>query len=369
MKRWFLRAYVTIAILAMLAVPVSVIWRVHSIREARYVEAADSFRVLSREAASLWQSVPLEDAAPALAHILRGPDRFVPAMVSISAMDDGFDYIWALSDQYIPAGYHTQPHNRFPDHMGSFSHARFVRSFALADGDRRVITALYPLFPARGLYVIFRDGLIGALAVLAVAVLMAVGHRILQPRIAFDSESRPTDASGPAASESAPPPSILVPESFMTERLDAELERAGFSEQDLAVAVIEFNEGSRGDAIDHQNSSAIRSFFSFRDLCFELGADSAVVLIPNTTLHEALGLMERFQRYYWEQRSSWNRESADFFCGVSSRAARLVDAERVLGECHAALRRARDFPGHIMGFQPDPGKYRDFMAACNKSSA
>ena len=359
MTRRLLHFYVAAVILAFLALTVTIVWRAGSARATRYQEAADSFGELSRETALLWQTSPLDHAAQELNARLSNATGFQPAMLSIAARDYEFDYIWASKDRFFPAGQDQQFREGFPERINEYSHARFVRSFMLIDGDQRIITAVYPLFERSILYSILRDALIAALAILVVTALVAILHLVHRHNVSagprFDAEAPPE----------SPSPRVLNPEDTLLPRLAAELERAGFADQDLSVAFITFTEGTRGDEHHRRNCEAIHSFFVFKDLCFESGDDGAVVLVPNATLTEALGLMERFQRYYWDQRREWNRESADFFSGLTARAGRLVEAQRVLDEGRAALRRSMKTTGHIVGFQPDPRKYREFLTACS----
>ncbi|TVR69405.1 MAG: hypothetical protein EA427_08310 [Spirochaetaceae bacterium] len=364
MKRFLFRAYIIAVVLALVAISASILWRLDTLRESSYREATRNFQLLSREFAELWQTHPLEEAAERVAERLGRPARVHPELVSIAAFDHVYDYIWTTSERYLPGEL---------DHPTPRGFIRFVRTFELPQGDKRIITAVYPLFPRALVFAIVRDALVAGVILLLIVALVALIHFVRTRKTPGPSE-RPVAATVAVREESLTPEPpaadrLLVEERFLPERLDSELERAGFSEQDLTLAILEFNQGVRGDEIDTQNSEALRNFFTFRDLCFEVDTRSAAVIIPNTSLGEALGIIERFQRYYWEQRAAWNRESADFYCGLASRAARLVDAERILKECRAALKRSIDTPGRIVGFQPDPGKYRDFISAQGKESA
>lgn len=379
MKRYLIRAYIIVVIFAFLLVSGSLVWRLYSLHQRNYEQAVQSFQVLSRRAAELWQTYPLEEAAAGVAELLTtaGPSR--PVYVSVTAVDQIVDYFWASSERFLPHEPTAPPPRGFTS---------FVRSFALPEGDRRAVTAIYPLLPRVAAFGLFRDALVAAVILLALVVLVTLilyfGRREKPPVTngpaarsgqptqsvhpgSAEQPASPVPAVSPAPSQK--PDSTLVPESLLVERLDSELERAGFAEQDLTVVVFEFNEGNRGDTADTQNCTAIRSFFTLRDLCFEHGPRGAAVLVPNASLAETIGLVERFQRFYWEQRLEWNRETADFHCGLASRAARLVDAARLLRECEAALRHSKETPGRIVGFQPDPQKYRDFLALRCKDSA
>jgi hypothetical protein len=55
--------------------------------------------------------------------------------------------------------------------------------------------------------------------------------------------------------------------------------------------------------------------------------------------------------------------SSGIFMGLSSRAGRLVDADRIIGESMAALVKAKQAGEvKIMAFRPDPEKFRAYLA-------
>ena len=73
--------------------------------------------------------------------------------------------------------------------------------------------------------------------------------------------------------------------------------------------------------------------------------------------------MERFQHALWSNREAWGVPKADIWSGLSSRNGRLVDGKRIMGECIAALGRARKTGSRIVGFEPDPDRYRNYLRA------
>lgn len=362
MKGHLFHAYVVVIILAILSITASVGWRTYSIRADRYRLAIDRFRTLSREAATLWQTGPFDNAVRELAERLNQRDEFQPVMLRVAALDAEAEYIWAASDRFFPSPYDYHLHAVFPKGTGEFTHTRFARTFDLPDGERRIVTAVFPLFRPGEMFIVFRDALFAAIAVVILTVAVAVYTRSVKREPARTVKDEHVVSPSPEQPTAECPP-LLYSGDQLEERLNAELERASFSEQDLAVAIFRFNRGKRGDETYRRNCETLRSFFVFKDLCFEYDTHDAAVLIPNVTLKEALGLIERFQRYYWEQRTIWQDEGADFHCGVTARNARLVDADRILSECGAALRRSAETPGHIVGFQPDPQKYRAYLSA------
>jgi PleD family two-component response regulator len=71
-------------------------------------------------------------------------------------------------------------------------------------------------------------------------------------------------------------------------------------------------------------------------------------------LHKKLALMFRSQTA---------NGSTDIHIGLSSRAGRLVDADRIIGEAMAALSKAKQDGGaRIIAFRPDPEKFRAYLA-------
>lgn len=180
-------------------------------------------------------------------------------------------------------------------------------------------------------------------------------------------------AAGPAATggEAAPgglfsPLSGLGWESYLEHRLDAELSRAASFEQDLSLLFIRGAGLSPGQADYGITARAIADFFSFRDLAFERGPDGFAVILPNMDAEHGLRMAEEFRRKL-NQAFTGNRDRQGgpvLAMGLSSRAGRLVDSDRVCQEADIALRKAAsDSESHIMAFRPDPDRYRLYLAA------
>lgn len=388
MKRALVRLYVVGSILFFLGITVFFFVRLAQIRDANEDQAAIAFRSLSDIVATAWREDVLPEAGNRV-NTLLDTDAFQPLVVSVYSFDVGIDYLWAVDDRFIVG----DPGSSTPTPpiitTNELVHVRYSRSFALPNGERRIVTAVYPVLSEAAVFPVLRTSLIIILAFLSVVLLVAIAHVVGGPA-ASTAASTPT--AGSAATESASPPdSTDQPETeaspsqpagsaetavrggdastdvglsdaaSLPRRLALELERAAYQEQDLSVALFSFSEGKHDAELYRRNAEAILSFFTFDDLCFESGDREIAVIFPGTTLSDALGQIERFQRYYWEERLNWGEPDADFTAGVSARNGRLVEADRVLGETRAALHRAPSVPGRIMGFQPDPQRYRAFL--------
>ncbi len=369
MKRALLRVYVSFSFLIILAITAYFFYGMYSIRQETREQTATAFRDLSNVAASLWNENEVDRAGTLLSQAIAEMESIAPLFFSVYRLEDGIDYLWTVDDRFLVSvdGTRSEPVAR----SNQILHSRYSRSFQVSDGQRRIVTAVYPAIPGADAYPVLREVLI--------AFVVLVGFSLVVALASILSRRAPRTvplADGPS-SEPKPPVATAVhdrraqrdettglnPESVLERRIGLELERAGYHEQDLSVALFEFNSGKRATEQRHLNAQAILSFFTFEDLCFEFGRTGIVVVFPNTSLGETLKQIERFQQYYWNERTSWENREADFLCGVSARNGRLVEGTRVIGECKIALKRASSTSGRIVGFKPDPDKYREYLSS------
>ena len=133
-------------------------------------------------------------------------------------------------------------------------------------------------------------------------------------------------------------------------RLELELERAAFNDQDLSCLLVRFPD-STGKEAEAEDARAVLDTFKFEDLCFEYAASTCCVILPNCELNQAIKQAERFAA----------ARSGRVLVGLSSRSGRLVEASRVLTETSRSLEHAATSKGGIVGFRPDPRKYRQFV--------
>jgi hypothetical protein len=161
------------------------------------------------------------------------------------------------------------------------------------------------------------------------------------------------------------PASGLGWESYMRDRLDAELSRSASFEQDLSLLVFTYDGLSSEDAEYAKISATIKELFSFRDLAFER-EDGFAIILPNSDSAHAMRMAEEFNKklVYLAAEDYAELRLLPMYMGISSRAGRLVDAQRLVEEAEAALEQARNEKDtHIVAFKPDPDKYRLYLAS------
>lgn len=162
------------------------------------------------------------------------------------------------------------------------------------------------------------------------------------------------------------PASGLGWESYMKDRLDAEISRSASFEQDLSLLAFCYDGLTSQDEAYRSIGKVIKDFFSFRDMAFERGDDGFSVVLPNIDSSHALRMAEEFNKklVFLAEGDFAELELLPLYMGISSRAGRLVDAGRLIEEAEAALERARyEKDTHIVAFRPDPDKYRLFLAS------
>lgn len=153
------------------------------------------------------------------------------------------------------------------------------------------------------------------------------------------------------------PDGVLGWEEYLQDRLEAELKRAASFEQDLVLLVAEADI-EEGDAAAFKSfAQELVDFFSFRDLAFRRGETGAAVILPNIDLENGIKFAEEFMTRFREKNTNLE-------IGLSARAGRLVDSGRLLIEAQGALERARGNGDYqILGFKPDPERYRTFVSS------
>jgi len=178
-------------------------------------------------------------------------------------------------------------------------------------------------------------------------------------------------APGPRECDDEPaglysPSSGLGWESYMKDRLDAEISRSASFEQDLSLLVICYDGLTSQDANYEAIGDSIERFFSFRDLSFERGDDGFSVILPNIDSSHALRMAEEFYKklVFLADGDFAELDLLPLFMGISPRSGRLVCAVRMTEEADAALEKARyEKDSRIVAFKPDPDKYRLFLAS------
>jgi len=148
-------------------------------------------------------------------------------------------------------------------------------------------------------------------------------------------------------------------EEYIKDRLDSEIHRCSAAENDLVLIMMNFR-GIADDETFKKAADETVSFFSSRDLVFEYGQSGIAVIIPGTDLEAGITKSENF---YKRSKEKLPDSIADGLrIGMSSRAGRLINADRLLLETREALKRAgNDSASAIIAFKSDPDKYREYI--------
>lgn len=221
---------------------------------------------------------------------------------------------------------------------------------------------------------------LAALTVLLLICLIGAGRSAVVAEAPAPGYSQANDSEAPALSFGPPsetastaqhdddeslyaPDSGLCFEQFLEERLSNELRRAASFDEDLVTALIQCG-GAMEDRLTYiQLAQSLKDHFHFHDLLFEVERDKMAVILPNTDLEQGINELSDFQKDIYKD-SGEELCTFDIKVGLSSRNGRLIHSDRILKEARAALRKAEfDIETNLVGFKPDPGKFRSFLAA------
>ena len=182
--------------------------------------------------------------------------------------------------------------------------------------------------------------------------------------------SAPTVAAQPAkpAQQTVSEESLYAPDSglcfeqYLEERLSNELRRAASFDQDLVTVLVKCRGATDDRSIYIQLAKTLKEHFTFHDLLFEVQKDKIAVILPSTDLEQGIDELSDFQKALFKTDPNVFC-TADVSIGLSSRNGRLINSDRILKEANAALKRAEnDRETNLVGFRPDPGKFRSFLA-------
>jgi GGDEF domain-containing protein len=185
---------------------------------------------------------------------------------------------------------------------------------------------------------------------------------------AAEVEPVPEAAAGEADAGEAAAGEVPVPEArgelfsprtglsyreHLDHRLEQEIERAAFNEEDVTIALLSFPGLMATDEEYRQVAADLLKTFRFAELVFEFTDDSFCVILPNTNLDDGIKRILGFLKKYPELASHG---------GLSSRNGRLVEASRLLIEAERSRRKAEAEGTLVMGFRSDPELFRSYLS-------
>ncbi len=406
MYRRFGLIYTIFSLLVLAGLTIFVLARLDSTRTDNLTEMEASFRRLQSDVAlAASRDEPISQ-------VLREYTLRVPAVRALVAydLDRGLRYVWAADTGLLGfSRSELETFRGFPTYrLNDIREARLREQLPRPQNGRLYLDAVYRVLSFSDAYPALRDTLIALLgfAFLTVLVLLALGrierpatapetgepagqkpHAPRRPGPSTDSSTKPAvdqkqtrRETEHRAEEEKHPPEAAPEDDFeevaieelatdpgepgtlfnpvtglsyrehLERRLGLELERAAYNDQDLACLLVRFEGVSGGEAYVTRAKQVLATF-QFEDLCFEYDDSTFCVILPNTELPQALRQAQAFHTQH--------RESV---IGLSARNGRLVEAHRILTEADRSLRHAEKEPGRIVGFQPDPRKYRQYIS-------
>ncbi|MDR1956638.1 MAG: hypothetical protein LBQ30_07280 [Treponema sp.] len=187
----------------------------------------------------------------------------------------------------------------------------------------------------------------------------------------------PPAKGGPKTKGAAPSPSAkgavqglgekrIGEESAIRDRLASELHRSAFFEQDVVCMIIELEDTVHAKNLYPLIIDEVIRFFMLPDQIFEKGTNRIALILSEVNLDQGLAKSGEFHKLVLGKYPQFTRNQANLYIGLSSRAGRFINAERLILEANQALEKAReDASAPIVAFRSDPEKYRAFIAAQN----
>jgi diguanylate cyclase (GGDEF)-like protein len=150
----------------------------------------------------------------------------------------------------------------------------------------------------------------------------------------------------------------------LSERLAAEIARAGAADQDLACARVRIDEpfaDAKLPLVHAEIARLLKASFPVQDLLFEHGNDGYTIVLPDADVDTAVRALEQFRTK--TASSIVEARARTLSVGVSSRGGRLVDAATLLEEADTALAKAsREGGNQVIGFRADPSRFRSALS-------
>ena len=171
----------------------------------------------------------------------------------------------------------------------------------------------------------------------------------------------PLPENAAEASDSNEPSGLFNPEtgigwgSYLSTRLNNEIDRATASEIDLALFIIKLPNITRTSEFFKNVCNYLAIQFQFKDLLFEHKDDCIVAIKISMNVDEALKMADKL---YSDICNIIDDKSCRI--GISSRSIRIVTGDRLILEAEQAIEHS-DAQSPVIAFRVDSEKYRKLM--------
>lgn len=175
-------------------------------------------------------------------------------------------------------------------------------------------------------------------------------------------KSQPSAASNPVPEGLFSPITGIGWEQYLEARLDAELERAASSEQDLALMILKVSSLVHTDLLARKISKVLTDMLRFKDMVFEFDKEGFAGILQNTNLDQAMRIADDLYAAIDSLLLEMESDSR-IAIGITTRTARLLPASRMIDEALSASRKAEEEQSlPIVAFRANPEKYRTFIS-------
>jgi hypothetical protein len=179
-----------------------------------------------------------------------------------------------------------------------------------------------------------------------------------------DKAGTEPSAKGGSGESLYSPASDVGWESYLPDRLTAELDRSASFEQDLVLMLIRIDGVTSEMPAYRKTADLLVDFFTFRDMIFEREKDGFAIILPNITVENGLRMANDFIRKAESTLETSSSGDRPISVGLSSRAGRLIRAATILKEAESALARVETEKGStVVAFKPDVDRYRSFISS------
>jgi GGDEF domain-containing protein len=401
MSKKLVGIYILFSILLFLALAVLFGIRIGAVRKTNVERISSDFETIRQTVETSYRIEDSFDTAKFKSDINRlfDMDKDLNVLV-VYSYDTGIEYLRARNSAYLSASASDiaaiKGVPRFT--YNSFSQTKITASFSIPHRYSFIVEGVYRIIREDDLIPILRDTILilivfaivtavlilllrvfeGSPAVAGAGMVQTKEERAVKPPAPEKmKENEPAREPNPnPIPEPAPdrrdeeiprePCGLFSPETglgwqaHLEKRLSLELERSAFNEQDLSLVLIRFPKLSRRNNDYKLIAREIQGKVAFEDLAFDYNGDGYAVVLPNSNLDQSIQTITNFQDKL-EKHITANYGTP--LCGITSRNGRLVDGNRLILEAAKALEKTSpEKNNNIVGFRPDPGKYRQYIS-------
>ncbi len=229
----------------------------------------------------------------------------------------------------------------------------YLTSFQQLGSRNYRVTAVFTILDENQFILVFRISLLLIVLFLAASCFILLSYR--------ESDNTPAaEKTSSSGEEWKQEKSGIDGDGFSFEKITNELKRAASFDQDMVLALIKVPEEILAMK-KKMFEDLLTEAFSFSDMIFRYSDSLYAVILPNEDIDSGISHIRDFDQNTAENMDMLNRYTILY--GLSSRNGRLVEGEILFNEAYAALKRAeKEENANIIGFRPDPAKYREFLS-------